>query len=93
MKRWISLSVSLSIFIVSIFAIYYNLTTTKEYYMKSFPKEHPSAQQSPPTGTAHPDPTVTLSLSSPDVSNASPQYTTPVTTVSTTNTDYYRTME
>jgi hypothetical protein len=88
MKRWILLSISLSIFIVSIFAIYHNFTTTKAYYMKYFPAEHPSAQQSPPTVTAHPSPTATLSPSSPDTSNASPQYTPPVTPVSPNNTNF-----
>src|SRR5262245_26221065 len=88
MKRWISLSVSLSIFIVSIFAIYHNFTTTKEYYMEYFHKEYPSAQQSPPTVAAHPDPTVTLSPSSPDASNVSSQYITPVTPVSPNNTNF-----
>jgi hypothetical protein len=88
MKRWISLSVSLSIFIVSIFAIYHNFTPTKEYYMKYFPKEHPSAPQSPPTVTAHPGPTATLSPSSPDTSNTSPQYTPPVTSVSPNKTKF-----
>jgi len=88
MKRWMSLAVSLSIFIVSIFAIYHNFTTTKAYYRKYVPNEHPSAQQSPPTVTAHPGPTATLSPSSPDTSHTSPPDTAPVPSVSPNNTTF-----